>query len=309
MFQQILTKAYIYFNLVTVYRLITAGTIEEKIYQRQIFKTALSNQILQDPRQRRLFSQKDLKDFFTLKSDVHSVSNGGDGCTDTAAAIDSGVIQAKDVPQGQKDNSDTLKSVLRNKGLAGIFDHDFVVDPSINFDKVEEEATKVAKEAAVALADSISPRHSSRNFTPTWTGPAERSNGRFGGTGNLRQLQSTNNGSLSNSFCADAGFGGASTAGVNVPIAGSMSSSSAIAKLKRKREGGNVSSGNTSKYTQLMKRIRDFLIQHSAAGGPTTGELLDAFSNVPDRDAAIFKRLLNTIARKRRGRWTLTDDV
>ncbi|KAL7452435.1 hypothetical protein ACHAWC_004157, partial [Mediolabrus comicus] len=29
---------------VTVYRLITAGTIEEKIYQRQIFKTALSNQ-------------------------------------------------------------------------------------------------------------------------------------------------------------------------------------------------------------------------------------------------------------------------
>ena len=37
---------------VTVYRLITAGTIEEKIYQRQIFKTALSNKVLQDPRQR-----------------------------------------------------------------------------------------------------------------------------------------------------------------------------------------------------------------------------------------------------------------
>jgi DNA excision repair protein ERCC-6 len=52
---------------VTVYRLITAGTIEEKIYHRQIFKTALSNKILQDPRQRRLFSHNDLKDFFTLK--------------------------------------------------------------------------------------------------------------------------------------------------------------------------------------------------------------------------------------------------
>lgn len=32
---------------VTVYRLITAGTIEEKIYHRQIFKTALTNRVLQ----------------------------------------------------------------------------------------------------------------------------------------------------------------------------------------------------------------------------------------------------------------------
>ncbi|CAN0565881.1 unnamed protein product, partial [Ectocarpus sp. 12 AP-2014] len=32
---------------VTVYRLVTAGTIEEKIYHRQIFKTALTNRVLQ----------------------------------------------------------------------------------------------------------------------------------------------------------------------------------------------------------------------------------------------------------------------
>ena len=35
---------------VTIYRLIVAGTIEEKIY-RQIFKTAITNRVLQDPRQ------------------------------------------------------------------------------------------------------------------------------------------------------------------------------------------------------------------------------------------------------------------
>lgn len=34
---------------VTVYRLVTAGTIEEKIYHRQIFKTALTNRVLQVP--------------------------------------------------------------------------------------------------------------------------------------------------------------------------------------------------------------------------------------------------------------------
>ena len=40
---------------VTVYRLITAGAVEEKIYHRQIFKQFLSNKILKDPKQRRFF--------------------------------------------------------------------------------------------------------------------------------------------------------------------------------------------------------------------------------------------------------------
>ncbi|CAM9176674.1 unnamed protein product [Choristocarpus tenellus] len=54
---------------VTVYRLITAGTIEEKVYHRQIFKTALTNRVLQDPKQRRMFSADELKDLFTLTDD------------------------------------------------------------------------------------------------------------------------------------------------------------------------------------------------------------------------------------------------
>merc|ERR1712093_336923 len=37
---------------VTIYRLMTAGTIEEKIYHRQIFKQFLTNKILKDPTQR-----------------------------------------------------------------------------------------------------------------------------------------------------------------------------------------------------------------------------------------------------------------
>ena len=40
---------------VTIYRLMTAGTIEEKIYHRQIFKEFLTNKILKDPRQKRFF--------------------------------------------------------------------------------------------------------------------------------------------------------------------------------------------------------------------------------------------------------------
>ncbi|XP_046660917.1 DNA excision repair protein ERCC-6-like [Homalodisca vitripennis] len=64
---------------VTVYRLITAGTIEEKMYHRQIFKQFLCNKVLKDPRQRRFFKSNDLYELFTLKeTDV-------EGSTETAA--------------------------------------------------------------------------------------------------------------------------------------------------------------------------------------------------------------------------------
>ncbi|KAK0043155.1 DNA excision repair protein ERCC-6 [Biomphalaria pfeifferi] len=56
---------------VTIYRLLTSGTIEEKIYHRlviQIFKQFLTNRILKDPKQRRLFKSQDMMELFTLGS-------------------------------------------------------------------------------------------------------------------------------------------------------------------------------------------------------------------------------------------------
>ncbi|KAK9454112.1 SNF2 family N-terminal domain-containing protein [Dipodascopsis uninucleata] len=53
---------------VAIYRLMTSGTIEEKIYHRQIFKQYLTNKILKDPKQRRFFKSNDLHDLFSLGS-------------------------------------------------------------------------------------------------------------------------------------------------------------------------------------------------------------------------------------------------
>lgn len=61
---------------VEIYRLMTAGTIEEKIYHRQIFKQFLTNKILKDPKQRQTFQLRDLQDLFTLGSE-------NDGATET----------------------------------------------------------------------------------------------------------------------------------------------------------------------------------------------------------------------------------
>ncbi|EFN74835.1 DNA excision repair protein ERCC-6 [Camponotus floridanus] len=63
---------------VTVYRLITAGTIEEKMYHRQIFKLLLSNKVLDDPRQRRLFKTTDLVELFNLNEPIDGKSSESD---------------------------------------------------------------------------------------------------------------------------------------------------------------------------------------------------------------------------------------
>ncbi|KAF7988961.1 hypothetical protein HCN44_007271 [Aphidius gifuensis] len=55
---------------VTIYRLITAGTIEEKIYHRQIFKILLSKKVLDDPRQKRIFQTSDLSELFNLNEPI-----------------------------------------------------------------------------------------------------------------------------------------------------------------------------------------------------------------------------------------------
>jgi len=49
---------------VTIYRLVITGSVEEKIYQRQIFKQFLTQKVLDDPRQRRFFKWNDLKELF-----------------------------------------------------------------------------------------------------------------------------------------------------------------------------------------------------------------------------------------------------
>uniref|UniRef100_A0A2S2N6T6 DNA repair and recombination protein RAD54-like n=2 Tax=Schizaphis graminum TaxID=13262 RepID=A0A2S2N6T6_SCHGA len=54
-------------NSVTIYRLLTAGTIEEKMYHRQIFKQFISNKVLVDPKQRRFFKSNYLYELFTLQ--------------------------------------------------------------------------------------------------------------------------------------------------------------------------------------------------------------------------------------------------
>jgi len=142
---------------------VTKGTIEEKIYQRQIFKTALSNSVLQNSKQRRLFTNKDLKDLFSLKADNGSIVGGNDGMTETSELTKGdGYVDPDDekfVSDDQQGDGETMKTVLKSKGLAGIFDHDVVEgkskDKRASVREMEEKAKKIAREALRNLQQSV----------------------------------------------------------------------------------------------------------------------------------------------------------
>jgi len=282
---------------VTIYRLICAGTVEEKIYQRQIFKTALSNRVLQDPRQRRLFSQRDLKDLFTLKADSGSVIAGSDGMTETSELTkgEGYVDPDNEAPEGASlDDGETMKTVFMSKGLAGVFDHHVVESSDMakktSVREMEAQAKKIAKEAASALKESVD---GDDIFTPTWTGSNEtQQSSRFGSS----RTSSVNAGSVG-------------SIGVGVRKgAGFKSSANLLSFIRERNEdiqsvgaARNNSSSTAKEYTALLKRIRSFVGRNR----PSSEELLEEFSSIKNHDAAIFRRLLRSVAILQEGRWKL----
>ena len=262
---------------VTVYRLITAGTVEEKIYHRQIFKTALSNRVLQDPRQRRLFSQRDLRDLFTLKADTGSIRSGTDGSTDTATYTQGiGVVDpVADVGMGDgeedsngstDDNEDTLKSVMRSKGLAGVFDHHFVEQDSTRktttVREMEAKAKEVARAALTALRQSVG-EEDQANSEPQ----------RFG---------------------------------VTAAVSGSSTSKSLLASLRQRQSASSGASSSvdneTKKYAKSLRTIQEFVRRRR----PTTDEILAEFDGSSlSKEPAVFRRLLKSVASLQDGRWIM----
>ena len=93
---------------VTVYRLITAGTIEEKVYHRQIYKEFLTSKVLKDPKQRRFFKAKDLADLFTWEEDNANTKPGEEDAIETAELFTEveAEIRAADVAGSDSDADD-----------------------------------------------------------------------------------------------------------------------------------------------------------------------------------------------------------
>jgi DNA excision repair protein ERCC-6 len=138
---------------VTIYRMLTVGTIEEKIYHRQIFKQYLTNRILADPKQTRFFKSSDLNDLFTLgdggqQSETSALLRG---LEDERAILS----EAERAQTKNTDHSHIMEGLLQITGLHSALEHDRIVErPRREFLLVEREAQKRATEAIEALQRS-----------------------------------------------------------------------------------------------------------------------------------------------------------
>jgi hypothetical protein len=235
-----------------------------------------------------------------------SVDEGGDGFTETGdLMLGKGVMDepvtskaGSAVKGGEKEDA-TLEAVMKSKGLAGVFDHDFVdtsSDRSIAVREMEDKAKSIARRAAAAIKKSVADTNAAAvagagagagaggtEMVPTFTG-------RFGGSGGaaadiLAQISARQN---------------------EIATEGASRSSAGTGAA------GEKPLALTDVYTRLMHRLKTFLVVNGGervleGGGPTTDQILREFSDVPDRDAAIFKRMLTTLACRKGARWKLRE--
>ena len=346
---------------VTIYRLMTAGTIEEKIYHRQIFKQFLTNKILKDPKQRQTFHLTDLHDLFSLAKEgdptetsmlfqdaevKHSTEPGhlqqaagrssgmqttsvqGDTNIEALAGISSvekyaGEIQAEE-EQAKKDPTSNvedriMEGIFSRAGIHSAVEHDAIIEgkmaKKVAADPVmvEQEARKVAAEAARELRRAGEVARTVPVGTPTWTG-------QFGVSG---RPQETTARSAFSSNARNRGLG--------------LQSSSLLANLQQ-RQGNPASSRNGTPRTasptrssgsaasasregtplaprgkDFGKLIRDYLTTHG--GTVHTQMLIDHFNRfcTTAQATADFKETLKLLARLEkggtgRGRWVLKDE-
>ncbi|KAI9288967.1 SNF2 family N-terminal domain-containing protein [Umbelopsis sp. AD052] len=194
---------------VTVYRLMTSGTIEEKIYHRQIFKQFLTNKILKDPKQKRFFDASNLQNLFTLSTDDADGTETGslfkdseiiarpkqkskkkksiksrdanDDSVENLRALE-GVSKLEkyqtkeDEDHGDSDDNENggdsiLSSLFEMTGIQSAIQHDQIVDGADQEKMiVDREASRIADRAAEALKESRRRLNRVQIGTPTWTG-------------------------------------------------------------------------------------------------------------------------------------------
>ncbi|CAR30825.1 hypothetical protein ZYGR_0P01270 [Zygosaccharomyces rouxii] len=191
---------------VSIYRLMVTGSIEEKIYHRQIFKQFLTNKILSDPKQKRFFKMNELHDLFTLggenghateelESEVQQRTEGlknskSDESDDFEKVVNLiGVSKLESFYTGKesqenskKDDDRLIEGLLGESGLAGAATHESMMSSHSNgsSDIITREASKLADAAVNALRKSRRARKKFDVGTPTWTG-------KFGQAGKIRK--------------------------------------------------------------------------------------------------------------------------
>ncbi|UNI17998.1 DNA repair protein rhp26 [Purpureocillium takamizusanense] len=304
---------------VKIYRLMTEGTIEEKIYHRQIFKQFMTNKVLKDPKQRSSYDLSDLYDLF-------SYNPGDDPALQRSevfkgAEVDIGNVDGKDKQNKDKVGDEERQELERMKLVAGMeeykedksahderrmlegifarsvnsaYDHEQIVNgpqkPKADIRVLRQEANQVARQAAAHLRQAAQEARHVPIGTVTWTGEVG-TGGRPGA--NRRRGGPSSAGIMSNL---------ADRQGLNDGMASGSGSSSRL---------GTPGVDRSLKAKDFVAMIKTFINRH---GGRVPSKMLvDHFNPYcpGQKQSDEFKTALNRVAVMSkasgagRGMWTL----
>ncbi|KAK9478235.1 SNF2 family N-terminal domain-containing protein [Lipomyces japonicus] len=329
---------------VAIYRLMMSGTIEEKIYHRQIFKQFLTNKILKDPKQKRFFKNNDLHDLFslgdsdtvgsetgslfagaevqlkandkTIENQLVSKISGVSGLERFQGEDEAEAGQSKNRASSPTGDEGIMENLLANSGVHSALEHDEIMDAARpDAVLVEREATKVAAEAARALRESRRAARAAEVGTPTWTG-------KFGSAGRLNgHRQGSRRATATSSSGFRSGEGSLTPGSSSTP---ELSSSSIIARLREKKALENEHSPTSGQELtpgihidqltnddklELISRLREYL---AANGGKAkSSAIVEKFAVRVSgaQQVATFRQMLKEISvwRPVEGVWELKD--
>ena len=107
----------------------------------------------------------------------------------------------------------------------------------------------------------------------------------------------------------ETSFGGASSAGIVSTSRVGASSSGALLSQLQQRNAATDDTGASGTNNELMQQIRAFIRRKGGnreGGGPTTDQILAQFEHVSNDDAASFRRMLLSVAKRGPdGKWRL----
>lgn len=322
---------------VTVYRLITRGTIEEKVYHRQIYKHFLTNRILKNPQQRRFFKARDMKDLFILNDDGDSnastetsnifsqlsedinivgAQTENTSTTDSTTQLDT--HDAAEELSGEKDaetngepvdeETNILKSLFDAHGIHSAVNHDAIINANDEEEKMrlEHQASQVAQRAAEALRQSRMLRSRESISVPTWTGRSGCAGApssvrrRFGSTVNSRLTTADKSSAVKNGISAGLSSGKApSSAELLNKIRGSREQAIGVGLEQTQSSLSSSSRVGSLQPEVLIRQICSFV--QRKGGSTDTSSIVNHFSDrVPAKDVPLFKSLLKEIATLRK---------
>ncbi|KAL7231043.1 hypothetical protein ACSBR2_009341 [Camellia fascicularis] len=119
---------------VIVYRLMTCGTIEEKIYRKQIFKGGLFKTATEHKEQTRYFSQQDLRELFSLPKEGFDVS-----------ITQQQLHEEHDRQHTMNESLKTHIKFLETQGIAGVSHHSLLFSKTAPVPVVQEEEGEVKR--------------------------------------------------------------------------------------------------------------------------------------------------------------------